>query len=151
MNHELRIKNRAMIHYQEFTIKTKGFTDIIDITEKIQKIVEKSGIEDGLAVIFIPGSTAGVTTMEYESGAIQDLRDVLAIIAPQNKNYQHNLKWGDGNGFAHLRASLIGASLTVPVKDSQLILGQWQQIVVLDFDNRARERRVVVQTVGEEN
>ena len=134
---------------KSFTVKTNGYCDVIDVTDKVQEAVTDSGIENGIATIFICGSTAGITTLEYESGAVADLQKMIERIVPQGEEYQHNLKWHDGNGFSHVRAALSKASLTVPFSDSKLLLGSWQQIVVLDFDNRTRNRKVIVQVLGE--
>lgn len=130
-------------------ISTKGFTDIIDITPQVAAAIQRSHIKAGLVTVFISGSTAGVTTIEFEPGLLQDLPEALEKIAPMNKRYHHDATWGDGNGFAHVRAALIGSSLTIPVSDGRMALGTWQQIVVMDFDNRSREREVVVQMMGE--
>lgn len=138
-----------MIHSDKFTISTKGFCDIIDITALVSDIVNQSKIKDGIAVIFVSGSTAGVTTLEANANLEKDLCESLEIIAPQNKKYHHDLKWGDGNGFSHVRASIMGASLSVPIINGQMQLGTWQQIVLCDFDNRSRQREVLVQIVGE--
>ena len=138
-----------MIYSSNLKISTKGFCDIIDITNEVEKIVKQSKVKNGLAVVFVPGSTAGVTTLEADANLEQDLKEALEIIAPENKTYHHDEKWGDGNGFSHVRASLIGPSLNVPIKNSQLILGTWQQIVLCDFDNKARDRAVTVQVIGE--
>lgn len=130
-------------------ISTKGFTDIIDITPQVAAAIQRSQIKAGLVTVFISGSTAGVTTIEFEPGLLQDLPEALEKIAPMNKRYHHDATWGDGNGFAHVRAAMIGSSLTIPVSDGRMTLGTWQQIVVMDFDNRSREREVVVQMMGE--
>lgn len=108
-----------------------------------------SGISSGIVTVFIPGSTAGVTTIEYESGAIQDFREAIERIVPRGIRYHHDARWGDGNGFSHVRAALQGASLTVPFSSSELLLGTWQQIIVVDFDNRPRTRDVILQIIGE--
>ncbi|HDL18546.1 MAG TPA: YjbQ family protein [Bacteroidetes bacterium] len=129
-------------------INTRGFTDIHDITGKIQSQLAQSQIKDGLITLFIPGSTGAITTIEYESGLLKDLPDFLEKIIPQNKSYHHDKTWGDGNGYAHLRASLLGPSLSVPVQNGKMILGTWQQIIFIDFDNRSRQRRIVVQIIG---
>jgi len=131
----------------KFTVKTKGHTDIIDITEKVTEVVRASGIDDGLAVIFIAGSTAAITAMEYEAGVVKDLRVVLEKIAPAGADYEHHKRWGDHNGDAHIKSAIIGPSFTVPVKNSQLVLGSWQQIVLIDFDERPRQREVMVKVV----
>ncbi len=132
----------------DFQLKTRGDTDIIDITPHVKEKVQASGITDGSALVFIAGSTAGLTTIEYEGGVINDLRQAIEKIAPKDIPYEHDKRWGDGNGFSHVRAALVGASLTVPIAKGELVLGTWQQIVLLDFDNRPRTRRVVVQTSG---
>jgi secondary thiamine-phosphate synthase enzyme len=130
-------------------ISTKGFTDIIDITSQVTDTIQRSQVKSGAATVFISGSTAGVTTIEYEPGLLKDLPEALEKIAPMNKRYHHDATWGDGNGFAHVRAAMLGCSLTVPFKDSRLLLGTWQQIVVMDFDNRSRKREIVVQIMGD--
>ncbi len=129
-------------------LKTKGNTDIIDITDKVQKIIDKHLIPTGQVLIFVPGSTGGLTTVEYEPGLIQDLPEAYERIAPTGRTYHHDATWGDGNGYAHVRASLTGPSLTVPVENGKMTLGTWQQIIFLDFDNRSRSREIVVQVSG---
>ena len=131
-----------------FQISTKGRTDIIDITNKVQEEVSASEIKNGTATLFVPGSTAGVTTIEYESGALMDLKRALERLAPEEIHYDHDSRWGDGNGFSHVRAALVGASFSVPFSDCRLLLGTWQQIVIIDFDNRPRSRNVLIQIVG---
>jgi len=131
-----------------FTVSTKGFTDIIDITDKVSKIVRDSKVKEGICLISSPGSTAGITTIEYESGLIKDLKRALEIIAPMNENYEHCKKWGDCNGYAHIRSALLKPFLAVPVENGKLVLGTWQQIILIDFDNRSREREVMVKVVG---
>jgi len=130
-----------------FSIKTKGFTDIIDITDRVSEILEKSKVKDGICLISCPGSTCGLTTIEYESGLIKDLKRALEIIAPMNEDYEHCKKWGDCNGFSHVRSALLKPFLAVPVENGELILGTWQQIAFLDFDNRPREREIVVKVI----
>jgi secondary thiamine-phosphate synthase enzyme len=134
---------------QSFQVKTSGFCDCVDITDKVQEAVHDSGVESGIATIFIAGSTAGITTIECESGAVSDLKKVIDKLVPENPDYQHNKKWHDGNGFSHIRSALVKPSLTVPFSRGQLMLGTWQQIVLLDFDNRERNRKVIVQVLGE--
>ena len=129
--------------------KTEGYCDIIDITAKVQEQVQKEKIQRGLASLFVSGSTASLTTIEYESGLIQDLKEFLEKFIPSNKKYHHDDRWGDNNGFSHIRASLLGPSLQVPIDNGQLLLGTWQQIVLLDFDNRPRRREILVQLMGE--
>lgn len=130
-------------------VSTRGFTDIVDVTSPVQKLVGKCGINDGQVTLFVPGSTAGITTIEYESGLLKDLPAAFEKLAPMNVRYHHDDRWGDGNGYAHVRAALLGASLTVPISEGKLTLGTWQQIVLIDFDNRPRQREVVVQIIGE--
>ncbi|MBC8249152.1 MAG: YjbQ family protein, partial [Anaerolineales bacterium] len=125
-----------MVITRRIGLKTKGNGHILDITRQVAQEVADSGLKDGTVTVFVTGSTGGVTTVEYESGLISDLRDLFDRLAPSNIPYQHNLRWGDGNGHAHVRASLLGASLTVPFVDQRLTLGTWQQIVFIDFDNR---------------
>ncbi len=133
----------------EISLQTSGHTDIRNITSEVAQAVGTSGFKDGLATVFTASSTSALTTIEYESGALADLKQALDEIAPPHRDYQHNLKWGDGNGVAHLRAALVGPSLTIPFQKGQLCLGTWQQIVFLDFDNRPRRRNLIVQVVGE--
>jgi len=133
----------------EIDLQTTHETDILDITSYAEEKVLKSGIRNGSMTVFISGATAAVTTTEYESGVVNDLRRAIDRIAPRNTAYEHDQKWGDGNGYAHVRASLLGPSLVVPIYDGKPLLGTWQQIVVLDFDNRPRRRKVVIQTMGE--
>lgn len=126
-----------------FSVSTKGFTDVIDITEHVQQAVPAGG--EGLLTVFISGSTAGITTIEFEPGVVDDFKQAIERLIPRDIKYQHDAKWGDGNGFAHVRAALLGPSLNVPYKDGQLSLGTWQQVVLVDFDNRPRQRTVTVQ------
>ena len=133
----------------EFHLETTQETDILDITRQAEEKVLQSGIEDGSMLVFIGGSTAAVTTIEYESGVVNDLRNAIDRIAPRDSAYEHDQRWGDGNGYSHVRASLLGPSLTVPICQKRLLLGTWQQIVVVDFDNRPRRRKVVIQIIGE--
>ena len=130
-------------------LETNGETDLIDITQEVAKGVSDSGISSGTVTVFIPGSTAGVTTIEYESGAIRDYQEAIERIAPKDIGYHHDARWGDGNGYSHVRAALQGASLTVPFSSSKLLLGTWQQIIVVDFDNRPRSREIILQIMGE--
>jgi secondary thiamine-phosphate synthase enzyme len=130
-------------------LKTRGNADIHDLSEAVAKAVRDSGLQAGTVTIFCPSSTSALTTIEYEDGALEDLRRALDQIAPPDREYKHNLRWGDGNGHAHLRAALLGPSLSVPFVNGQLTLGTWQQIIYIDFDNRPRNRELVVQVVGE--
>ncbi|MFZ5518350.1 MAG: secondary thiamine-phosphate synthase enzyme YjbQ [Candidatus Zhuqueibacterota bacterium] len=131
------------------SISTRGFTDIIDITADVSAAVQRSELNSGAVTVFVSGSTAGVTTIEYEPGLLQDIPEMLDKIAPMNTRYFHDATWGDGNGFAHVRAALIGCSLTVPFNSGRLLLGTWQQIVLIDFDNRPRQREIILQMMGE--
>ncbi len=138
-----------MTYSDTIVLSTKGFSDTIDITGKVVRIIKQSGIKDGLVTIFCKGSTGAVTTIEYEAGVINDLKKVLEKIVPSDIPYEHDKRWGDGNGFSHVRAALMKPSLTVPLIKQQLILGTWQQIVFMDFDNRNRHRELIVQIIGE--
>ncbi len=130
------------------SLKSKGDCDIINITNKIKDIVKENNFKEGNALIFVPGSTAGITTIEYEPGLLHDYPNFFDKIIPKDKNYHHDNTWHDGNGHSHVRASLQGASFTVPFKDKSLILGTWQQIIFIDFDNRSRNREIIVQLSG---
>jgi len=132
-----------------FSVSSKGFTDVINITGAVRGAVAAAGVKDWIVTVFVPGSTAGITTIEFESGAIEDLKDAIDRIAPSDIHYAHNARWGDGNGFSHVRSALLGPSVTVPFNDRQLRLGSWQQIVLVDFDNRPRKRDIIVQVLGE--
>lgn len=138
-----------MIESRVLQFQTKGNCDIVDLTGKVEEIVEGSRIQNGIATIFVPGSTAAVTTIEYEPGLLKDLKRALDSLIPENANYEHNKRWGDGNGHSHVRASFLGPSLTVPFENKKLQLGTWQQIVFIDLDVRPRSRKVIVQLMGE--
>ena len=138
-----------MVKTSTIHLRTRGNHDVIDITPQVAKAVKDSGLEAGIATVFVSGSTAGVTTIEYEPGLVADLEALFEKIAPTRADYRHNLRWGDNNGHSHLRASLVGASLTVPFAGRDLTLGTWQQIVVIDFDIRPRTRELVLQVMGE--
>lgn len=131
-----------------FQIKTKGFADIRNITDEANDFVRRAGIPDGLLTAFVPGSTAAITTIEYETGVLEDFKNALEKIAPADIHYEHNSRWGDGNGFSHVRSALLGPSVSVPVAGGYLALGTWQQLVLVDFDNRPRGREVVLQIIG---
>jgi len=131
------------------TEKTAGFCDIVNITPKVQQHIEKEKTQSGLVALFVNGSTAALTTIEYETGLLQDLKEFVEKYIPSNRRYHHDDRWGDDNGFSHLRASLFGPSLTIPINNQQLALGTWQQVVLLDFDNRPRTREIIVQLIGE--
>ncbi len=138
-----------MVITQELNLRTRGHCDIQDVTPQVAGAVRDSGLQAGIVTVFCPGSTGGLTTIEYESGALSDLQQVLDKITPPGRDYHHHLRWGDDNGHSHIRAALIGPSLTIPFVEGRLTLGTWQQIVFLDFDTRPRSRRLVVQVMGE--
>ena len=138
-----------MIVQKKIAITSKGFNDIHDISTDLKKYLAESGLSDGHLIVFVPGATGAITTIEYEPGLIQDFPEMLEKIAPMGVSYHHDQTWHDGNGYAHLRASLIGPSLTVPFEGGKLILGTWQQVIFLDFDNRPRQRELHVQIYGE--
>ncbi len=138
-----------MVLSDAISLSTKGFCDIQDITPSVSAIVSRSKIKNGTVTVFCPGSTGGVTTIEHEGGILEDLKKAIERIAPSNIPYAHDQRWGDGNGFSHVRAALLGPSLTVPILQGSLALGTWQQIVFIDFDNRGRGRNIVVQVMGE--
>jgi|SRR5688500_11989463 len=137
------------VRTESISLSTKGNADIHDITDQITNAVSKSTLKDGTVTIFCPSSTSGLTTIEYESGALSDLRRLFDEIIPANRDYAHNERWHDGNGHSHVRAALLGPSITIPFVDGQLTLGTWQQVIYMDFDNRARQRKLVIQLIGE--
>lgn len=134
-----------MVIQKQITLKTRGHTDIIDITPQLRKLLAESDAADGHIIVFVPGSTGGITTVEYEPGLLKDLPEFFEKIIPTDRSYHHDKTWHDGNGYAHLRASLLGPSLTVPFQNGQLVLGTWQQVIFIDFDNRSRNRNLHVQ------
>jgi len=134
---------------KQIKISSKSENDVIDITEQVADALSKSGISNGTITVFVSGSTGAITTIEYESGLVKDFPEMLSRIAPDDINYEHERKWHDGNGRSHVKASLVGPSLTIPFKDGQLLLGTWQQIVFLELDTRARTRTLVLQIIGE--
>jgi secondary thiamine-phosphate synthase enzyme len=131
-----------------FTVSTKGFSDIIDITSRVEEAVKRSGVKDGICIISSPGSTIGITTIENEPQLLKDFKELMEKLAPSDKKYHHDDVWGEANGFSHLRSSLIKPFLAVPVENGKLVLGTWQQIVFVDFDNRPREREILVKVLG---
>jgi secondary thiamine-phosphate synthase enzyme len=133
---------------ENISLKTKGFTDIIDLTPSLKELLQEQRFLNGQMTVFVPGSTAGITNIEYEPGLLKDLPDFLEKILPSNKFYEHDNTWHDGNGYAHLRSALLKPSMTIPFTDGKLLLGTWQQIILLDFDNRPRQRTVVIQLIG---
>jgi secondary thiamine-phosphate synthase enzyme len=130
-------------------LSTKGLNDVQNLTEEIQASLESTQLKSGVVTIFVPGATAGITTIEFESGCVSDLKSAFERLVPQSAHYAHNAKWGDGNGFSHIRAAILGASLQVPFSDKRLLTGTWQQIILVDFDNRPRRREVILQFIGE--
>ena len=137
------------IKTNSISLSTRGDMDIHDITDQTADILSKSGLENGTVTIFCASSTSALTTIEYESGAVSDLKRLFEEIIPQDKDYAHNARWHDGNGHSHIRAALLGPSLTIPFVDGQLTLGTWQQIIYVDFDNKPRRRELVLQLIGE--
>jgi len=138
-----------MVVTEQITLQSQGNCDIIDITPQVRQRLAKANVSDGTVTLFISGSTAGITTIEFEPGLLADFKEMWGRTVPQDIAYQHDRAWGDGNGHSHVRASLLGASLVIPFSNGRLALGTWQQIVVVDFDNRARSRQIVVQITGE--
>ena len=138
-----------MVATQNFQISTNGQGDVRDVTRQVADAVSRTGMRSGIVTVFAVGSTAGMTTVEFEGGAIEDLNAAFEQLAPREGEYRHHLRWGDDNGSSHVRAAIVGPSLTVPFVDGAIVLGTWQQIVLLEFDTRVRSREVVVQIVGE--
>ena len=138
-----------MVLTKQISLSTQGDGQMIDITDQVVRHVHDSGLKNGTVTLFTPGSTGGLTTIEYESGVVHDLQQMFDRIAPPDLDYRHDLRWGDGNGHAHVRHALLGPSLTIPFVDGCLTLGTWQQVIFVDFDNRPRARSVVVQIMGE--
>jgi secondary thiamine-phosphate synthase enzyme len=133
---------------ESFSLSTKGNTDILDITQNVQQKINSSGFSEGNVLVFVGGSTAGITTIEFEPGLRKDYPAFFEKVIPSNISYMHDETWHDGNGHSHVRAALQGASLTIPFKNSILLLGTWQQIICIDFDNRPRKRNITVQITG---
>jgi secondary thiamine-phosphate synthase enzyme len=138
-----------MVKNFSIQISTQGNADVHNITELVEKKVGESGIDKGIVTIFCPSSTSAVSTIEFESGCIADLQRLFNEILSPEKNYAHNSRWGDGNGHSHIRATLLGPSLTVPFEGRELLLGTWQQVIFIDFDNRPRQRKIILQLIGE--
>jgi len=138
-----------LIVQNKISMSTKGFNDIQDITPALRDLLDDSEMKNGHIIVFVTGSTGALTTIEYEPGLLQDFPEMLEKIASMNTTYNHDRTWHDGNGYAHLRSSLIGPSITVPFEAGQMVLGTWQQVIFLDFDNRPRQRQLHVQIVGE--
>lgn len=137
-----------VVETSECRVETGGGVELHDLTGDVARGVSRAGVREGVAVVHVPGSTAAITTIEYEPGLVEDMEAVLEKVAPQNAHYAHNARWGDGNGHSHVRASLIGPSLSIPVSEGALVLGTWQQVVLVELDNRPRSRRVVVKVMG---
>ena len=137
------------VHSEELTVETRGRGDMHDVTGRVASVVGSSAVTDGVVVVSVVGSTAGITTIEYEPGLAIDLNRSLDRVAPAGVPYEHDDRWGDGNGHSHVRASLLGPSLTLPVVGGKPVLGTWQQVVLVDFDTRGRTRKVVIQVMGE--
>jgi len=138
-----------MVITQKISLQSKGHCDILDITSQVEQQLAEAEVNSGTVTLFISGSTAGLTTIEFESGVLADFRGMWERNVPENISYLHDRRWGDGNGYSHVRASLLGASLVIPFNNKRLMLGTWQQIVVVDFDNRARSRQIIMQIMGE--
>ena len=138
-----------MVTTDTISFSTRGHCDIVDITPQVEQQIAKVKVDNGTVTVFVTGSTAGITTIEFEPGLLADLKEMWQRLVPENIPYAHDRAWGDGNGYSHIRASLLGASLVIPFSHKRLALGTWQQIVLVDFDNRPRSRQVVVQVMGE--
>jgi secondary thiamine-phosphate synthase enzyme len=138
-----------MIVTKTIELKTKGGTDIINITPEVEKALASSKLKSGMVTVFVTHTTCGVTINEYEPGLVSDIKNIFEELVPEKAPYLHNQTWGDANGYAHLRASLLGFSVTIPIIDGKMMLGTWQQVILLDFDNRPRERTVILQFTGE--
>ncbi len=141
-------EERMSVATKELHFDTQGEVEIIDITEKVNSKLQESSIEDGIVTIFVPGATGAVTTIEYEPGLLQDLPSALERLFPKGIGYEHEYRWHDGNGHSHVRASVLGPSLTVPFHDQRLMLGTWQQVVFIELDNKRRSRRIILQIMG---
>ena len=138
-----------MVVTRTIQLHTRGNADMLDITQEVAREVQASGVSSGIVTVFAPSATSGLTTIEYEAGALADLKRVFDEVAPEDRDYRHNLRWDDGNGHAHVRAALLGPSLTVPFSEGRLLLGAWQRVTYIDFDNRPRQRELVLQILGE--
>ena len=137
-----------MVATEHISLSTKGNADVIDITDKVNDRIRSSGVKNGIVNVNVGGSTGALTTCEYESGLVQDIKDIFDKLIPAG-NYNHDRAWGDGNGHSHLRSSLVGSSISLPFNDGTMVLGTWQQVIFIDFDNRPRSRKLMVQIVGE--
>ena len=130
-------------------LETQGNNDIIDLSDRVRDLVTNANVKEGLVHVFAPGSTMGLTTIEFENGLVRDLKEAFEQLFPSDRNYYHNERWGDSNGHSHVRASMIGPSMTIPIVDGQLVLGTWQQVILVDFDTRPRQRELLVQIFGD--
>ena len=137
------------VRSKQLNLRTKASGDLINITEDVKAALAETGFQEGTVTVFVIGSTAAITTFEYESGLISDINELYEKLIPSNKSYEHDETWGDANGFSHLRSALQGPSLVVPFNDGRLLLGTWQQVVLAEFDTRPRQRKVVLQFIGE--
>lgn len=142
-------KETKMVYGKSLSVQTKGFSDIRDITDMVSSVISESKIKEGAAVVFVTGSTASISTIEYEPALVEDVREKLEQIVSQKMHSRHSQTWGDDNGFSHIRATLMGPGITVPISGGRLVLGTWQQIVIIDHDNRPRNREIFVQVMGE--
>jgi secondary thiamine-phosphate synthase enzyme len=138
-----------MVHSGTISVRSRGFSDILDLTRQVQAIINDSGIQSGIASIFVPGSTASISTIEFEPALVEDMKEHLEKFAPHTMKSRHSETWGDDNGFSHIRATFMGPGMTVPFSEGLLMIGTWQQIVLIDHDNRSRTREIIVQLVGE--
>ncbi len=137
-----------MVFGKDFSVQTQGFSDVVDITPDVESIIKESKINDGVATVFVVGSTASISTIEFEPALAEDMKEQLNEIVPSTLRSRHSETWGDDNGFSHIRATLMGPGITVPFQSERLVLGTWQQIVVIDHDNRPRSRKIFVQVIG---
>jgi secondary thiamine-phosphate synthase enzyme len=140
---------KSLIIKDEIPVSTSGELDVVDITGGVGQLINKSGISDGVAHLFVAGATAALTTIEFEPGAVADLKDAFKRLAPMEMEYAHNARWGDGNGHSHVRAAMLGPDITVPVRNGSLLLGTWQQIILVEFDTRSRNRKIHITVMGE--
>lgn len=138
-----------MVKTEHLKLSTRGRDDVIEITDKVEDFVARSALRNGLVTVFVVGSTASVTTIEYEPGLVKDIKQIDEKLIPSDVSYAHDQTWGDANGYAHLRAAIIGPALTIPLEDGKMTLGTWQQIVVIDHDNRPRTREIIIQVMGD--
>jgi secondary thiamine-phosphate synthase enzyme len=138
-----------MVETRNIRFNTESDTDVVDVTKEVREVLAESSITHGVVVVFIPGSTGALTTLEYEPGLVQDMAELFEKLAPKDQYYHHEERWHDKNGHSHIRASLVGPSVSIPFRDKRMMLGTWQQIVFVDFDVRARERELVIQIMGD--